>query len=294
MGYNAGMRGKKSSVYDGGHRVPFFMYWPKGGLSGGRDIETLAAHIDVLPTLADLCDIPVSDDYKPDGVSLKPLLIGSDQPWGRDHHVVQYHGGAGAKTLPSKPYEYTVVMTQRWRLVNSDGQGLYEIQADPAQRKNVAEQHPEVVARLRAHYELFWEKVSPRLTAVRIDVGNPAENPTVLCSQDWYMPTGNPPWNFGTIKRLPKVTGPWMLEVKKAGRYRITLRQYPKEANKTVVAVRAKVKIAGQAREQPVKPGSKGVVFEIDLPAGSTELVTYLYDKTGKAGGAYFADVEVL
>ncbi len=107
-GYNAGMRGKKSSVYDGGHRVPFFVHWPAGGLSGGKDIEALAAHIDVLPTLVDLCGIPVSDEYRPDGISIKPLLSlaqpdsvsdpgsaskpdGPDQAWQRDHHVVQFH-----------------------------------------------------------------------------------------------------------------------------------------------------------------------------------------------------------
>ena len=180
LGYNAGMRGKKSSVYDGGHRVPFFIRWPKGDLNGGRDIRALAAHIDVLPTLADLCGIPVSDDYEPDGVSLKPLLYDSDQPWARDHHVIQFHGGAGATRLPSKLFEYTVVMTERWRLVNSNGQSLYDIQADPAQRHDVAAEHPKVVAELRAKYQPFWETVSPRLTPVRIDVGNPAENPTVL------------------------------------------------------------------------------------------------------------------
>jgi arylsulfatase A-like enzyme len=294
VGYNAGMRGKKSSVYDGGHRVPFFIHWPRGGLSEGRDIDTLAAHIDVLPTLADLCGIAVSPDFKPDGISLKPLLDGTGQPWGRDHHVIQYHGGAGARALPSKPFEHTVVLTERWRLVNSDGQGLYDIEADPAQRENVVGEHPEVVARLRALYEPFWNKVSPRLTPVRIDLGNPAENPTVLCSQDWYMPTGNPPWNFGSIGRLPKVTGPWMLEVRKAGRYRITLRQFPKEADKPVVAVRAKLAIAGKTMELPVQAGSKGVVFELELPAGPTELVTWLYDEKGRAGGAYFAEAEAL
>lgn len=294
VGYNAGMRGKKSSVYEGGHRVPFFIHWPSGGLSGGKDIETLAAHIDVLPTLADLCDIPVSNDYKPDGVSLKPLLVGSDQAWGRDHHVVQYHGGAGATSLPSKPFEYTVVLSERWRLVESNGLGLYDIQTDPAQKNNIADEHPDVVAELRAHYEPFWKQVSLRLTPVRIDVGNPAENPTVLCSQDWLMPAGNPPWNFGTINRLPKVTGPWMLEVKKAGRYRITLRQFPKQADKPVIAVRARIEIAGKIEESPVAQGSKGVVFEITLPAGPAELVTWLYDENGKAGGAYFTEVEAL
>ena len=85
-----------------------------------------------------------------------------------------------------------------------------------------------------------------------------------------------------------------MLQVKKAGRYRVTLRQFPKVANKPVVAERAKIEIAGQTMQQPVKAGSKGVVFEIDLPAGPTELVTYLYDKSGKAGGAYFTEVEAM
>ncbi|SMP75510.1 Arylsulfatase A [Neorhodopirellula lusitana] len=299
VGYNAGMRGKKSSVYEGGHRVPFFIHWPKGGLSGGKDMTTLAAHIDLLPTLADLCDIPVNADYEPDGVSLEPLLSGSEQTgstsaWARDHHIVQFHGGAGAKTLPSQPFEYTVVMTERWRLVNSDGLGLFDIKADPAQRKNVASNHPDVVAKLRKQYEPFWEKVSPRLTPVRIDIGNPADNPTVLSSQDWFMPKGNPPWNFASIRRLPKVTGPWMLEVQHAGPYRITLRQYPAEADQPVVAVRARIEIAGKTKEVAVTKPSKGIVFELDLPAGATELVTYLYDANGKAGGAYFTEVEAL
>ena len=58
--------------------------------------------------------------------------------------------------------------------------------------------------------------------------------------------------------------------------------------------LRAKVEIAGQERERAVAPGSQGVVFEMDLPAGPTELLTYLYDNKGKAGGAYFTDVEWL
>ena len=293
-GFNAGMRGKKSSVYDGGHRVPFFIYWPKGGLVGGKDVETLAAHIDVLPTLADLCGLEVSDEYQPDGLSLKPLLNQTRQVWKRDHLVEQFLGGAYARAFPPQPYDDSVVMTERWRLVDSGGVGLFDIQADPAQRMNLAQQYPEVVAKLRSHYESFWERVSPRLTPVRIDVGNPAENPTMLCSQDWYLPSGNPPWNFNSIKKLPKVTGPWMLQVKHAGRYRITLRQFPKEANEFVAAERAKVTIAGQAMQQPVEAGSEAVVFETNLPAGPTELVTFLYDANGKAGGAYFTEVEAL
>lgn len=293
-GYNAGMRGRKSSVYDGGHRVPFFIHWPKGRLKGGRDVGTLAAHIDVLPTLAELCGIEVPEGFQPDGVSLKPLLEGRDKKWKRDHLVAQYLGGPYGTGMPPKPFDFSVVMTERWRLVNSGAERLFDIQADPTQSEDVASKYPEVVAKLRGFYRPFWKRVSPRLTPVRIDLGNPRDNPTVLCSQDWRLPKGNPPWNFGAIKKLPKVTGPWMVKVQKAGRYRITLRQFPKEAAKPVVAVRAKLEIAGKTFETPVKPGSMGVVFEVDLPVGPAELVTRLFDEDGKAGGAYFTEVEAL
>ena len=108
------------------------------------------------------------------------------------------------------------------------------------------------------------------------------------------MPTGNPPWNFGSIKKLPKVTGPWHVDVKSPGRYKVTLRQLPIEADQPVNAARAKVEIAGKTAEAPVEPGSKGVEFELDLPAGLTELKTWLYNEKGQAGGAYFTEVELL
>lgn len=292
-GYNAGMRGKKSSIYEGGQLVPFFVHWPAGDLVGGRDIDSLTAHIDVLPTLADLCDVPLPEDYQSDGLTLAPLLQGEAASTDRAHHVVQFHGGAGARTAPA-PFDNSVVMTERWRLVNSSKQELYEIEKDPAQRDDVSEAHPEVVAELREAYLPFWESIEPRLRPVRIDLGNDAENPTTLCSQDWFMMEGNPPWNFNAIKKLPRITKPWMVDVKQAGRYRVTLRQWPAEATKPVVAELARVAIAGVEAELPVDAGSTGVVFELDLPAGETELMTFLYDEKGNAGGAYFTEVELL
>ncbi len=58
--------------------------------------------------------------------------------------------------------------------------------------------------------------------------------------------------------------------------------------------LRAKVEIAGQSKESPVEAGSKGVVFEMNLPVGKTELKTWLFDEKGEAGGAYFTGVELL
>lgn len=288
-GFNAGMRGKKSSVYEGGHRVPFFIHWPAGGLVGGRDVGVLSAHLDVLPTLAQLCEIPVPQSHQPDGRSFaEQLQVDTSAPH-RDHLIVQFQGGPYFHSQP-EPWSYSCVLTDRWRLIH--GKELYDIQRDPAQRTDVSADHKKVVEQLRALYVPFWESVSPGMTPVAIDLGVATDNPTTLCSQDWYLPTGNPPWNFGQINRLPRVTGPWNVNVTKAGRYRFCLRQWPKEADKPIRAVRAAIQIGDQKMESPVSPKAKSVVFEIDLPVGRTELRTWLFDEKNQPGGAYFTDVE--
>ena len=295
LGFNAGMRGKKSSIYEGGHRVPFFLHWPSGGYSTGRDIDTLAAHIGVLPTLADLCQLPYPDQsYDLDGVSLNPLLAGKPGSWERKHLFVQYHGGPYNKFAP-KPFDHSVVMTEKWRLVNTGTtQELYDIQNDPSQRNNIAEERKEVVKDLRKAYQSFWKRVSPGLKPVAINIGDHTENPTVLCSQDWRPETGNPPWNFSSIRKIPKVTHPWLVNVLEAGKYRFTLRQWPKEANEEIIGVKARIKIAGITKEALIKDGAKKIDFTLTLPAGITELWTYLYNHRGQVGGAYFTEVHKL
>ena len=148
-------------------------------------------------------------------------------------------------------------MTERWRLVNTDkAEELYDIVNDPAQRNNIASQRPGFIKDLRTAYQSFWKRVSPGLKPVAIDLGDPSENPAVLCSQDWRPETGNPPWNFSSIKKIPKVTHPWLVNVLKAGKYRFTLRQWPKEADKTIAGVKARIKIAGLEGEAVIKEGS--------------------------------------
>lgn len=56
-GYSAGMRGRKSSPYEGGHRVPCFIHWPAGGVEEGKDFDGLTAHIDLFPSLVEMCNL---------------------------------------------------------------------------------------------------------------------------------------------------------------------------------------------------------------------------------------------
>lgn len=286
MGFNAGMRGRKASVYDGGHRVPCFFYWPEGDLTGGRDIEELAAGYDLLPTLIDLCGLK-SPQVAFDGTSLAPLMRGKSD-WEERELVLQYQGGNGFTYLPEM-WTNSAVLTERWRLV--DGGLLFDIEADPSQSSDVAGDFPEVVERLRQRYEDWWQDVSPRMRPVRIHVGNEAENPVALTTQDWYMPVGNPPLKF---EKLPKQTGPWMLTVERPGRYRVSLCQWPLEANRAIVAEHARLKIGDREQSASVDSGAISVEFEMELARGETTLETFMADVEGEEGGAYFTYVEYL
>ena len=80
-GYNAGMRGRKGSPYEGGHRVPLFMHWPDGGFTEKHEVHELTANIDLLPTLIDLCDLEVSSSANFHGTSIVPLLKNETEAW---------------------------------------------------------------------------------------------------------------------------------------------------------------------------------------------------------------------
>lgn len=75
-GYNAGMRGKKGSPYEGGHHVPCFIHWPEGGLDQGMDFDGLSAHIDMLSTLEEICSLEKKRENKLDGISLWQYILG--------------------------------------------------------------------------------------------------------------------------------------------------------------------------------------------------------------------------
>ena len=129
-GFNAGMRGQKGSEYDGGHRVPFFLHWPAGGIDGGQDVEEVTANVDILPTLIELCGLEGSEGNSFDGRSLAQLMrpeVGKRVDW-PDRALVT---DSQRLTYPVK-WRKSAVMTDGWRLVN--GRELYSIKNDPEQR----------------------------------------------------------------------------------------------------------------------------------------------------------------
>ncbi len=192
--FNAGMRGKKGSEYDGGHRVPFFLHWPNGGMTRGDDVEPITAYVDVLPTLIELCDIQPPKGVKFDGRSIVPLLSGSVPSDWPDRILVT----DSQRVKDPIKWKSSAVMTTRWRLNN--GKELYDIKADPGQKRDVAGQHPDVVKRLTDFYEAWWAELEPTFAdATAIYLGHPADNPARLTSHDWIT-TGSTPWNQSHIR----------------------------------------------------------------------------------------------
>ncbi|MFQ5472773.1 MAG: sulfatase-like hydrolase/transferase, partial [Dehalococcoidia bacterium] len=90
--YNAGMRGMKGSVHEGGVRVPMFVRWP-GRIQADRVLPQLAAHIDLLPTIAQLCGVATLKTKPLDGRSLAPLLLGHDADGPNDRMIFSRNPG---------------------------------------------------------------------------------------------------------------------------------------------------------------------------------------------------------
>jgi hypothetical protein len=281
-GYNAGMRGFKGSEYDGGHRTPCFLRWP-GTLEGGRDIPRLTAHIDLLPTLIDLCGLTKPEKCTFDGRSLRPLLEGKEN-W--PDRTLFVHS---QRIDHPEKWRKCAVMTDRWRLVN--GKELYDMSADPGQRHDVANQHAEVVAELRTAYEQWYADLSKRFDEYcEIIVGSDKENPSRLCCHDWHGELA--PSAQEMVRRAVKANGFWAIEVARPGTYEITLRQQPAEANFPIEATTARLKVGEQELTKPVPAGASSIAFRVELPVGKTRLQTWFGDKGRDLRGAYYVEVK--
>lgn len=289
-GFNAGMRGRKSSAFDGGHRVPLFLRWPAGGLGRPRDVDGLAAHIDLLPTLIELCGLERRSGPPLDGRSLADMLRGNGRLPDRVLFA-QIHGGTGF-ARPGDRWEGSAVMTSRWRLVA--GSLLYDMQTDPSQSRDVASEHPETVTRLRAAHERWYRSVAPGMRPTRIVIGHEAENPADLSSQEWQAPGSHVVWSRSHLEQRKLESWPWLIDVSRAGWYRFTLSRWPRYLARPIASTRARLQIGDIVRESAISEpdAATEVSFEVELSAGPAELQTWLTEPGGQTHGAYFVSVE--
>lgn len=304
--FNAGMRGGKSRLTEGGHRVPCFIRWPKegiGGSSNGRDLNGLTQVQDLLPTLLDLCGISHAPKFSLDGVTLaKPLQGKGVVP---DRTLIVQYG-------PPQPFRMACVMQGPWRLL-SDIKGtakgmpeLYNLSDDPKQQRNLIESHPEKAAELRAFYDTWWSSVEPETRQrTRIGIGHPSQSSVVLSSAEWRE---------GAMTSIPKLRegikrhGIWDIEVLKDGEYEFSLRRWPEEsglrlqegapawhprdmqtpdhvgysAGKSLPIEQAHLRVGEQHYDIGVAVTDSEATFQIPLAAGTTEIDAYFTDRNRK------------
>jgi len=288
--YAGGMRGKKGSQYEGGHRVPFFIRWPGGGLRGPGDVDRLSAHIDVLPTLIEFCGLKRPQDVKFDGTSLAPLLKGETSRW--PDRTLLVHS---QRIEHPEKWRQCAVMTEQWRLIN--GKELYDIKADPAQKKDIADANPKVVEKLRQSYEQWWADLSKGFDKYcEIVIGSDKQNPTRLMSHDWHGP--DPAWSQQAVRSGSKANGFWAVEIERDGTYEFELRRWPIELDapingaipggKAITATNARLKVADADVSKPVSKEDHAVTFQVKLKAGKTRLETWFTNGDGTSRGAYY------
>jgi len=157
------LKGSKGSAYEGGTRVPCILYW-KGKIDGGVDCHELVGHIDFYATFAELVG---SEDSAPgkkdwDGRSLLPLLENPQTDWPERYWVSHK---TRWKNKESGKYAMGAIRDSRWKIVFPKGPEpeLYDLDTDLQEKHNIAEQHPDVVERLKAQYEAWWTDIQPYL-----------------------------------------------------------------------------------------------------------------------------------
>ncbi|HTU24772.1 MAG TPA: arylsulfatase [Pirellulales bacterium] len=276
--FNAGMRGGKTTLYDGGHRAACFIRWPAGGLGAPRDVPELTEVQDLLPTFIDLCGLKAPAGAHFDGTSLAGLLKGTSDRLPERMLVVQYG------QTPTKGN--AAVLWKRWRLVNDTE--LYDLATDPGQTKNVAAEHADVVERMREHYNAWWDGVAPKLEDFSpISIGDDAENPVCMTAVDWMNVYCD---NAYDVRNGKTVNAPWSVLVEQEGVYEIALRRWPAEADAAITAAvpefkavdgklppgkalpiaAARLKVGEILDEtKPVGPDDKLVSFRVRLDKGA-------------------------
>ena len=154
---NGPWRGRKSTIWEGGHREPFLARWP-GRIAAGTTSDELVGLMDLTATCAAVAGAQLPPDAAEDSHNILPALLGEqrDRPI---REALVHHSGDGM----------FAIRQGQWKLVLGRGSGgwdgkgqpsdpegqLYDMRDDPAETTNLYERHPEVVARLTALLEKY-------------------------------------------------------------------------------------------------------------------------------------------
>lgn len=199
--YNAGMRGSKTSVHEGGSRVPLFVRWPAAKWQP-HVVKPVVSHIDIYPTLRDLCGIktPVKTPARPklDGITLRPLLEKSDDSEWPERILFTHNPIDEHNKYPG------AVRTQKYRMVreikgpaggskakaddsSATAWQLYDMESDPGEATDIAAMRPDIVKHLSEQYDGWFADISREgLQRFPLPVGHREHNPVELHAPQAY------------------------------------------------------------------------------------------------------------
>ncbi len=182
------LRGGKGSTWEGGVRVPTLAWWP-GHVPAGSVNDAVAATIDLLPTFVSLAGGTVPATPVIDGRDITPILLGQSKESAREAHY--YFAG----------YNLQAVRQGRWKLAlapQSEGMGkqaaktapglrLYDLDTEIGEQTDVAAQHPEVVAKLKALADKMAAEIGGKTPTARRPAGEVKGAKTLYPTID-YVP----------------------------------------------------------------------------------------------------------
>jgi arylsulfatase A-like enzyme len=144
-GRTGGLRGRKRSLYEGGVRVPGLLVWPDR-IRAPRTVSMPCCTSDYFPTVLDALSIRFhrSDSRPFDGISLMPVIFGSmtDRPG-----PIAFQSGKQISLTDNRHKIYSKDRGQTFE--------LYDLIDDPVEQNNIAENHPEVVKRMKKTLEAW-------------------------------------------------------------------------------------------------------------------------------------------
>lgn len=281
--YVAGMRGRKGSVYQGGVRVPFYVKYP-ARYAGNRDIETTTAHIDVLPTLAQVCQVPLPKDRKIDGRSFLPLLEGksTDLP-GRSlffYWTRRYPELYNNIALQRPPYKLVGHTNYNATLTDFE---LFDLSKDPYEQKNIVNEKTALAKELKSELDGMFRELTTSENIVNpplIHIGSTHENPVILNRNDADGQIG--------IWAQEEIYGLWKVKVTE-GKYTVRFKFIKPVPGKG----QAMLETRGFITQQKTEVGTTDLIEMkgVYLPAMEGELIPY-YTVGGKRIFPFWVEME--
>lgn len=272
--YAAGMRGRKSYVYEGGVRVPSFWRLPSE-FKGNRDIQTPAAHFDILPTLAELCNAQLPQDRKLDGQSLLPLLHNKTHNLSNRPIIRSWVRGGPEKyrNISIRKGDYKLVGNNK----ATDGIGqfeLFNLEEDSFEQNNIVDKAIPKARELKREMDNWLDEMFNEPNFINSHpaiIGTKYDSPTYLNLNDAV---------FIKDKKLKQDIASWEIEAADAGEFNITVHLGKKIMGKTEL----KLQIGAMEIVQNYVEIPDGIlkVDNVKLEKGEAKLIPFI---TGPKGG---------